>query len=161
MREVMDDQPEALRRGRIAREYMLEHHSPAAAGASMSRRLGLIRERLEQDGKQGLNLAHIPSVIHREDIGELIARLPELEVGQGRLRRMKARAYRPVSNWAHAQAEHQRILEDAMQQEIERIEERLREVALTLQEQQRAQHAQTLAVLRRLQAEMAELRRGG
>jgi len=45
-----------------------------------------------------------------------------------------------------------------MHKAIARIDARLGEVAQTLQEQQNAHHAETLAVLRRVEAEIAELR---
>jgi glycosyltransferase involved in cell wall biosynthesis len=155
MRRVLAAPEEARVRGAIARREMLERHSPAAAGASIERRLRLISERLYGEGARSLNLTRLPSLQNREVMPAKIAEPPSIEWGSGRLRRLRQRAQRPVANWARAYVEHERILDTELHSAIARIDSRLREVARTLQDQQQAQHAETLAVLRRLESELA------
>ncbi len=162
MRHVFTDQQHARERGQLARRQVLERHAPAVAGETMERRLELVQRRLREGGARTLRLAHIPALSREREMRELIGDAPALDIGRGRLGRLKARVYRPVTNWARANVEHQRRLDAAMQLNVERLDDRLREVASTLQDQQRGQHAETLALLRRLAAELAELhgRRG-
>lgn len=159
MSSVFADPQQARERGERARRDMLERHSPAVAGEIMERRLLWVHRRLHEGGAHSLSLAHIPPLSRQEEMRDLIGRSPVLEVGHGRLRRLKSRAYRPVTSWARAHAEHQRKLDEAIQLNIERIDDRIREVAGTLQDQQKAQHAETLALLRRLEANLTKLRR--
>jgi glycosyltransferase involved in cell wall biosynthesis len=158
MRHVFADQQEAHERGQRARRQILERHSPAVAGEIMERRLALVHRRLHEGGVHTLNLAHIPPSRRDEEIRELTGRSPTLEVGRGHLRRAKARAYRPVTNWVREHIAHEAALEQAVQLKIEGVEDRLQELVGTLQEQQKALHAETLALLRRLEDELAELR---
>ena len=83
---------------------------------------------------------------------------PSIDWGSGLLGRLKRRAYRPVAAWAQAYVKHEVAIDLETDRAIARIDARLREVAQALREQQNAQHAETLAVLRRLEAELAELR---
>ncbi len=151
MRSVLAQPDEARARGTIARSQMLERHSPEVAGAAMRRRLTLIHERMYQEGARSLNLAHLPTVRDGELVPDRIASAPKISWGRSRLLAyLKWRLQRPVGDWAEAYAEHQRAIDSEMHGEIARIDERLREVAQTLHEQQQAHHAETLAVLRGL-----------
>jgi glycosyltransferase involved in cell wall biosynthesis len=154
MRHVLAERDEAHGRGQIARHDMLERHSPTAAGEAMRRRLALIHERLYQGGARSLNLAHLPSLSDGEVAGRINSP-PAIGWGSGRLARLRKRVLRPVANWSQAYIEHQSQVEAEAHDAIARVENvsaridsRLREVAQTLQDQQQAQHAETLAVLR-------------
>jgi glycosyltransferase involved in cell wall biosynthesis len=158
MRHVLSEPDEAARRGGIARREMLERHSPAVAGEAMRRRLALVHERLYREGSRSLNLAHLPSLSNREAVDGVIGSPPVIGWGSGRLARFRERLQRPVANWARAYIEHQGAIDTETQSAIARIDSRLHEVAQTLQDQQQGHHAETLAVLRRLEAELADLR---
>jgi len=153
MREVFENQASARERGELARRDMLERHSPSVAGESMRRRLELVEQWREADGAQALNLAHLNALAPAEELAELIADAPRLDIGHGRFARLKARVFRPVTSWAQAYSAHQRSVESAMAERVQEIDERLRDVAAALQDQQKAQHAETLSVLRRLEDE--------
>ncbi len=166
MRHVFEAREEARGRGQIARREMLERHSPAVAGEAMRRRLALIHERLYLDGARALNLAHLPSLSDGAAARAAINSPPAIGWGSGRLARVRERLLRPVANWSRAYIEHQSQVEAEGRDAIERVEElnaridsRLREVAQTLQDQQQAQHAETLAVLRVLDGRPPALRR--
>jgi glycosyltransferase involved in cell wall biosynthesis len=159
MRHVFDEREEAGRRGQIARLEMLEHHSPEVAGEAMRGRLALIHERLYQEGARVLNLAHLPSLSDGAAAEATINSPPVIGWGSGRLARLRERLLRPVANWSQAYVAHQSQVEAERRDAIERVEElnarldsRLREVAKTLQDQQQAQHAEALAVLRASEA---------
>jgi glycosyltransferase involved in cell wall biosynthesis len=159
MRQVLAEPDVARARGAIAREEMLERHSPQVAGAAMRRRLELIHERMYQEGARALNLAHLPTMLDGELVPDRIASAPKISWGKGRLLTyLKWRLQRPIGDWAQAYAEHQRSIDSEMHGEIARVDERLREVARTLQEQQQAHHAETLAVLRGLEIRLAQRR---
>jgi len=122
------------------------------AGVAMKRRLTLVHERMYEDGARALNLAHLPSMIDGELVPDRIAAAPKISWGKGRLLAyLKWRLQRPIADWAEAYAEQQRSIDSEMHGEIARLDARLREVAQTLQDQQQAHHAETLAVLRGLQ----------
>jgi glycosyltransferase involved in cell wall biosynthesis len=151
MRHVLAEPDQARVRGTIARDQMLERHSPGVAGAAMRRRLELIHERMYEQGARSLNLAHLPSTLDGELVADRIASAPKISWGRSRLLAyLKWRLQRPIADWAEAYAERQRSIDGEMHGEIARLDERLREVAQTLQDQQQAHHAETLAVLRGL-----------
>lgn len=117
----------------------------------MKRRLTLVHERMYEEGARALNLAHLPSMIDGELVPDRIAAAPKISWGKGRLLAyLKWRLQRPIADWAEAYAEQQRSIDSEMHGEIARLDARLREVAQTLQDQQQAHHAETLAVLRGL-----------
>jgi glycosyltransferase involved in cell wall biosynthesis len=157
MRHVLAHPEEARERGDLARRQMLEYHSPAVAGATMQRRLALINRRLNDEGSRSLNLTHLPSLQNAEAAPDIEA-APSIDWGTGWLGRVRRRAQAPVAAWAQSYVKHEVAIDLEADRAVARIDARLREVAQTLQEQQSAQHAETLAVLRRLQAELAELR---
>jgi glycosyltransferase involved in cell wall biosynthesis len=167
MRHVFEQRGEARERGRIARRELLEHHSPAVAGEAMRRRLALIHERLYEKGARALNLAHLSPLSDGTAAPATVNRPPVIGWGSGRLARLRERLLRPVANWSQAYIAHQSQVEAEGRDAIERVEElndrldsRLREVAKTLQDEQQAQHAETLAALRGLQGEPAGRREG-
>jgi glycosyltransferase involved in cell wall biosynthesis len=121
MRHVLDHPQEALDRGRIARRDVLEHHSPAVAGAAMGRRLALVNEHL-----------------------------PTINWGAGRMGRLRWRAQRPVADWSRAYVEHESKIDTETQLAIARLDARVRDVARALHDQQNAHHAEALVALRRL-----------
>ncbi len=157
MRKVLAEPDQARARGAIAREQMLERHSPQVAGAAMRRRLELVHERMYERGARALNLAHLPSALDGELVPDRIAAAPKISWGRSRLLAyLKWRLQRPIADWAEAYAAQQRSIDSEMHSEIERLDARLRKVAQTLQDQQQAQHAETLAVLRGLEARPAQ-----
>jgi glycosyltransferase involved in cell wall biosynthesis len=161
MRRVLAEPGQARARGALAREEMLERHSPGVAGAAMKRRLTLIHERMYEQGARSLNLAHLPTTLDGELVPDRIAGAPKISWGRSRLLTyLKWRLQRPVGDWAEAYAEHQRSIDSEMQDEIARIDERLRVLAQTLQDQQQAHHAETLAVLRGLESGPSQRREG-
>ncbi len=158
MQRVLAAPEEARARGAIARRDILERHSPAAAGARIERRLRLISEHLYSEGARSLNLTHLPSLQDGDVVPAKIASPPSIDWGSGRLGRLKWRAHRPVANWARAYIEHESGVDTELHRAIARIDARVREVAQTLQDQQQSQHAETLAVLRRLESELAGIK---
>jgi hypothetical protein len=158
MHHAFTERDEACKKGEVARHQMRERHSPAAAGLSMERRLITINERLYDEGARSLNLVHMPSLQQGDVLHDRIANPPWIDWGDGRSGHLRWRAQRPLAEWAKAYIEHQRGINAEMHLALGRIETRLREVTETLQRQQSAQLAQTLAVLRKLQAELDEIR---
>jgi glycosyltransferase involved in cell wall biosynthesis len=158
MRHVFAEPDEARERGTSARRQMLERHSPQVAGAVMRRRLTVIHEGMHRDGARSLNLAHMPSMQNGDVVPDRISRPPAIGVGGSRLKRLVWTAYRPVVNWARAYTSHQSTIDSEMHRAIDRIDVSLGEVARTLHEQQQAHHAETLAVLRGMQARPAPRR---
>jgi glycosyltransferase involved in cell wall biosynthesis len=149
MREVLSNPQLARARGDVARRQLLEGHSAAVAGETMRRRLSLIHERLLADGKRTLNLTHLPSLIDRA-AAPGAGDPPPVEWGTGLLARIKRRALRPLDAWIQAYLKHEIAVDLEVDRAVGRIDERLRDVALTLQEQQKVQHSETLAMLRGL-----------
>ena len=115
---------------------------------------------MHEAGRRALNLAHLPPVSDHEAIDATIESAPAIGWGGGWLARLRQSVQRPVANWSQAYIEHQRNVEAETQRAVARLDVRLREVARTLQDQQKAQHAETLAVLRRVAAELADERAG-
>lgn len=157
MRHLFTAPEEARSRGDRARLDVLAHHSPEAAGAVMRSRLELLHERLYENGARALNLAHLQALSREDELRSLIAKPPVPDFAHGILGRLESRAHRPMASWARAYVNHQRTIDDETQLEVGRIDERVRELGAVLQEQQKAQHAETLAVLRRLEARLEDL----
>jgi hypothetical protein len=76
----------------------------------------------------------------------MIAKPPAIDWGSGKVARLKWRAHRPVADWARAYIQHQSSVDTEMQRAMAGMHMRLR-----------LQHAETLAVLRRLEAELAQM----
>jgi glycosyltransferase involved in cell wall biosynthesis len=153
MRRVRAEPAEARARGQRARTDLLERHSAAVAGSSMARRLTLIHERIGSEGLRTLNLPHLPPTQDDRLIEAKIEATPGIEWGENRGGRIEQRVHRPLAGWVGAYTQHQREIDAALNRAITSVDERLREVARTLQERQQAQHAETLAMLRRLSAD--------
>jgi glycosyltransferase involved in cell wall biosynthesis len=150
MRRVLAEPEEAHARGAIAREEMLERHSPQVAGAAMRRRLELIHERMYARGARELNISHMESLDNGAVVKQMIAAAPEIGWGTGWLGRLRARLQRPTANWSSAYMAHERRIQEETQGAIERLDARLREVAQTLHDEQQSHHAEVLALLRRM-----------
>jgi glycosyltransferase involved in cell wall biosynthesis len=158
MRRVRAEPAQAAARGERARLDLLEQHSPMAAGRAMARRLSLIHERISDEGLRTLNLPHLPPAQDGKLIEAKIAGAPRIGWDGSRGGGVKEVVYRPVANWARAYAKHQSGVDAELYRAIASVDARLREVAATLQERQQAQHAETLALLRRFGSEIARLR---
>jgi hypothetical protein len=124
----------------------------------MQRRLALIHERLGAEGARSLNLAHLPPSRDDELIAAKLGQPPRIDWGDGRTGHLSWRAHRPVADWVTAYIDHQRGIDIELHRAIARLDARLREVAATLQDQQQANHAETLAALRRLGSGPADRR---
>ncbi len=153
MRHVRAEPAEARARGQRARRDLLEHHSAAVAGTNMARRLALIHERMGREGLRTLNLPHLPPTQDDNLIEAKIEATPGIEWGENRGGRIEQKVHRPLAGWVRAYTQHQREIDAALNRSITSVDERLRDVARTLQERQQAQHAETLAVLRSLRTE--------
>jgi glycosyltransferase involved in cell wall biosynthesis len=158
MRQVRAEQDEARQRGQLARRDMLERHSPAVAGEAMRRRLAVVHERLYADGARSLNLAHLPPLSDHDAIEAIVKSPPLIGWGSGRLARLRRLAQRPLDHWSQAYVEHQTKVQAEQQLAVARIDARLRVLARTLQDQQKAQHAETLAVLRGMEERLSGAR---
>jgi hypothetical protein len=79
-----------------------------------------------------------------------LAQTPNLDWGPGTAGHLKWRSHRPVADWAWQYMDHQRGIDIELHRALARLDARLAEVAQTLQDQQQAHHAETLAALRRL-----------
>jgi glycosyltransferase involved in cell wall biosynthesis len=158
MRGVFASPDDARARGEIARRDVRERHSAAAAGEIMKRRLELVHRRLYEGGMRSLKLAQLPSLSHDDELRAVIAKPPTVDWRNGYRGRVERRLYRPIASWVARYTKHQGFVDDEAQRAIARIDARVREIAWTLQGQQNAKHAESLAMLRALRAELAELR---
>ncbi len=158
MRRVFSDRADAAARAALARREMLERHSAAAAGAIMESRLSLVRERLAQAGVRSLNLTHLSPLELDGKIREKIDHAPAFTWNAGRLGPLKSRLYHPVLKWVRAFTEHQAAIDIETQLAVKQLDQRLTEVVRTLQDEQNAHHAETLALLRRLTAQVEGIR---
>jgi glycosyltransferase involved in cell wall biosynthesis len=158
MRHVLESPDAARERGARARRELQERHSPAAAGAIIGQRLSIIRDILLERGQRSLNLAHI----ERLDVGgrlrELMVAPPEFDWDHDRFDRLKWSVYLPVVKWARAYVEHQKKVDAQTAALLDSIDNRSRRVAREVIEQLEAQHAENLALIRRMSAELDELR---
>jgi hypothetical protein len=156
MRRVRSEPSEAHERGQRAHRDLLNGHSAAVSGASVRRRLELIHERMSSEGLHVLNLPHLPPAQDDQLLAARIAGAPTIGWDSHRLGRVAEFIYRPVVNWARAYSQHQSGVDAELHRAIASVDGRLREIATTLQEQQQAQHAETLAVLRHIAAALSE-----
>jgi glycosyltransferase involved in cell wall biosynthesis len=155
---VFEHPAEGRARGQLACAQVSEGHSPAVAGAVMERRLRRIHERMTEEGARTLNLKHVPASEAGAGYPEGLGTPPQIEWGNSRMARLSLRAHRPVAEWVHAYLEHESSIDARMFDRLASLDARFREAIRTLSEQQQARHAETLAVLRRLESELAELR---
>ena len=156
MRHVVAQHDEARQRGLLARRHILERHSPAIAGEAMRRRLALIHEHLYQDGARSLNLAHLPSLSDHDAIDATIKSPPAIAWGSRWLARLALRAQRPVAIWSQAYIEHQRTSRPTCSRLWRASTPAYVRSLARFKNQQKAQHAETLAVLRRVEAQLAD-----
>jgi glycosyltransferase involved in cell wall biosynthesis len=151
MRRVLDAPDEASVRAAAARTQLLARHAPAVCGEILRDRLALLHRRLYQDGARTLNLAHVPTLAGTDGTSAGVGDVPILEVGTGRLAGLRSRAFRPFSRWARDYAQYNAAVAEQTRSELGQVDQRVREVAATLLQQQTAQHAETLAALRRME----------
>ncbi|MFI4989747.1 MAG: glycosyltransferase family 4 protein [Solirubrobacterales bacterium] len=159
MRGVVADPDETHERGQLARREVCQRHSAAEAGETMARRLGVIRKRMREQGAKSLNLAHLPPPESPDRVMGLIESSPLVEWGSGRLAHWRWRAQQPLAEWAKEYVDHQRRIDAETQLAIERLAQGLQEIAQALHDQQNAYYAETLALVRRLRADLAQLQR--
>jgi glycosyltransferase involved in cell wall biosynthesis/SAM-dependent methyltransferase len=156
MRDVFADPELARERGRLARREMIERHSTRVAGESLRARLRTIYDRRVQNGESALNPAHLPPL----DLGELptlLASSPTIDaagVGAFLKRSLKRRV---VALMAPFRLRQQRI-DEVVAETLVRLDARLPEIAQTLEHQQEARFAESLAMARRLRAELGDVR---
>jgi len=159
LRHVFEHREEARARGALAEQQVAQGHSPAVAGEVMRRRLQRIHERLDEAGARTLNPVHVPPSEAGAGYPEALGRPPRVAWGDGPAARLRRRAARPISDWVVTYLEHQSSMDAQMFDRLASLDGRVREGGRTLSEQQQARHAETLAVLRRMESELAELRR--
>jgi glycosyltransferase involved in cell wall biosynthesis len=159
MRNVFESQAEARQKGQTARRDVLKRHSPAVAGAIMGQRLSIVHEMLAERGERSLNLAHLQPLGLGEHIRELIERPPEFDWNHDRLDRFKWSVYLPIVQWVRAYVAHQRTVDTETAVLFDRLDDRARRVAREARAELEAQHAETLAMLRRVEADLGDLRR--
>jgi glycosyltransferase involved in cell wall biosynthesis len=156
MRHVFAERAEAAARGEVARRELLGRHSPAAAGEIIERRLAVIRQGLAEAGVRSLNLSHLLPQEIDGGIRERIEHPPAFTSNEDRLGWLKQRMYHPVLRWVREYTKHQGGINIEAQLAIQRVDRRLTDIAGTLQDEQNARHAETLAVLREIKANRRE-----
>ena len=161
MRHVFERQAEARERGELAHRQISASHAPAVAGREMEVRLRHVRERMAAEGVRTLNLRHVPASEAGAAYPNGLGTPPRIDWGTGRMAGLRLRAHRPVAEWVRAYLEHQTSIDAKMFDRLASLDAQVREVARTISEQQQARHAETLAMLRRLESELADIRRDG
>jgi len=156
MREVLANPERARERGEAGRRSVIEEHAPAVAGASLRDRLRLIHERQVRAGARALSVPHM-LVLSFEDLPELIAGEPAVQ-GSGIKARIKRFLRRPVDRLMHPFLARQRAINERLIESITRADNRMQEVAQTLEHQQEARFAEALAMARKLRGELGEVR---
>jgi glycosyltransferase involved in cell wall biosynthesis len=157
MRHVFANRAEAAARGWLARRHVAETHSPSIAGETMERRLRRVRELMFDRGVRTLNPRHVPALYDAGEYPDELERSPMVDWTTGRWGRLSVR--RPMSDWIRSSQAHQREVDKEIFDRISALDARVRELGHALSEQQHARHAETLAVLRGLERELAGLRR--
>jgi glycosyltransferase involved in cell wall biosynthesis/SAM-dependent methyltransferase len=150
MREVFEDPERAHARAERGRRELIERHAPRVTGEAMEARLRMVYERLAREGAHSLELSHRPEPAHPE-LAELIAGEPSV-AGSGARVSLKRAIQRLVARLTRPFLARQRAVNMRMQDGLERLDERVYEVALELQRRQEARFAETLALARGLGA---------
>jgi SAM-dependent methyltransferase len=153
MHQVYAEPEQALARGQTGRRDVIERHAPRAAGESMRKRLRMIHDQRVQAGERALNVAHMPNL----DLDELTRRIgtaPPLE-GSEKDSALKRAFLRRGAALTRPLILHQRSVNTLLTDNLLRVDARLREVSLTLQRQEEARFAETLAMVRTLRGELA------
>jgi glycosyltransferase involved in cell wall biosynthesis len=158
MREVFEHPAQARERGRLARRDLLERHSPAAAGEAMRRRLSVVRDRLSARGERSLNLAHLRRLGVGAQLRERIEEPPEFDWNHERLDRFKSNVYHPVLKWVREYVKHQQGVDAEMARLVDVLDDQLRRVARETRQEVESRHAETLALLRRVEGNLGEIR---
>jgi hypothetical protein len=107
------------------------------------------------DGARSLNLGRLPPLADnlRGDIGLP----PSIGWGGGILALLKRLAHRPVEAWIRNYAAYQLAVDVELRRTISALDDRMRQVAGSLKDQQNSSHAETLAELRRINAQLGGL----
>jgi 2-polyprenyl-3-methyl-5-hydroxy-6-metoxy-1,4-benzoquinol methylase len=155
MQEVFANPDRARERGQAGRRHVLAGHAPAVAGESMRNRLRTIHERQIHDGPRALNVSHILS-LDFGDLAELIASEPSVK-GTGLKASIKRVLRRPLDRLMRPYLVRQRAVNGRLAESIATADSRMREVARTLEHQQEARFAETLALARKLRAEVGDI----
>jgi glycosyltransferase involved in cell wall biosynthesis/2-polyprenyl-3-methyl-5-hydroxy-6-metoxy-1,4-benzoquinol methylase len=154
MREVFADPAAARERGAQGRRDVHERHAPAVAGEAMRSRLRLIHDRRVEAGARALSLPHMPAIEFPE-LPEMIDNEPPVE-GSGVGGAAKRGLRRRLSALMRPQLGRQRAINWRLLDSVARADARLLEVARTLEQQQEARFAESLALVRRLKGEVAD-----
>jgi glycosyltransferase involved in cell wall biosynthesis len=158
MLRVFEHPADGRARGELACRQVSESHAPSVAGEAMERRLQRIHERMADEGARTLNPRHVPASEAGTGYPDGLGTPPQIEWGSSRMARLRRRAHRPVANWVRAYLEHESSIDARTFDRLVSLDARFREAIRTLSEQQQARHAETLAVLRRLESELTDLR---
>jgi glycosyltransferase involved in cell wall biosynthesis len=158
MVHVFEHPAEARARGELASRQVSESHAPSVAGEAMERRLRRIHERVADEGARTLNPRHVPASEAGTGYPDGLGTPPRVEWGSGRMARLSRRVNRPLAEWVRAYLEHESSIDARMFDRLASLDARFREAIRTLSEQQQARHAETLAVLRRLESELTDRR---
>jgi glycosyltransferase involved in cell wall biosynthesis len=156
MRNVFEDPHESGRRARQGRADVLERHSAKVAGAAMEARLRLIHDRRVKAGERALNVAQLPHL----DLGYVHAKIesgPPLG-GERRPRWLLRSLRRLTGGMMRPWVESGRSVDRELERSLATLDERLHNVAGTLQAGQQAHFAEVLASNRRLRGELAAAR---
>lgn len=151
MQEVFANPDRARERGQAGRRHVLAGHAPAVAGESMRNRLRIVHERQIRDGARALNVSHILSLDYG-DLPELIAREPSVK-GSGLKASIKRVLRRPLDRLMTPYLARQRAINGRLLESVNR----LRQVAQTLEHQQEARFAETLALARKLRTDVSDI----
>ncbi len=155
MRRVYSKPEQARALGETARRDVIQRHAPRVAGESMRARLRMLQERRVQAGERSLNVAHLPT-LELDELTKLIGTAPPLEGSEGESA-LKRAVLRRGAALTRPLLLHQRSINTLLTDNLARIDARLHEVSLTLQRQQEARFAETLAMVRKLRAEVNDI----
>lgn len=154
MREVFADPVAARARGALGRREVRQHHAPTVAGEAMRSRLRIIHDRCVEQGARALNVPHMPAIEFPE-LAAMIDNEPPVE-GSGVGGAAKRGLRRRLSSLMRPLLGRQRAINWRLLDSVARADARLLEVARTLEHQQEARFAESLALVRRLKGEVAE-----
>jgi glycosyltransferase involved in cell wall biosynthesis/SAM-dependent methyltransferase len=154
MQEVFADPETARTRGAAGQRRVREQHAASVAGQSMRSRLRVIHERRVREGARALNVTHMPAIEFPE-LSELIDTEPATE-GYGPGGFAKRGVRRRLTSLLRPLLGRQRAINWRLVDSVARADARLLEVAQTLEHQQEARFAETLALVRRVMARSAD-----
>jgi glycosyltransferase involved in cell wall biosynthesis len=154
MREVFADPGAARARAAIGCGQVQEQHAPSVAGQVIRSRLRTIHERRVSDGARVVNVPHLPAIEFPE-LGEMVDAEPPIE-GSGVGGFAKRAIRRRLNSLMRLLLGRQRAINWRLLDSVARADARMLEVAQTLEHQQEARFAESLALVRRLRGEAAD-----